>query len=350
VKSHLLYAGLLILVPLAFSSVHKLLTYLEKLYPWLVIPVFLVAMLQLVSPDSSFINQSIHDQGAGTSFFGDARLVRITGTFSYITGMAAFVQMAGLLGLGLLISGARSRWFFIGLALTMALLPATGSRSVILVLGVGGLVMLFTACMARLVKFRQAVYILSIGVLLLLISFYSQDTAWVALQQRSERASHDHYRIFTTFTNAFRYFDVAGLFGYGTGSANYGSVALTKGMPPFSWLPMGNRFEEESGRIVIELGILGWVFSLMMRLIFVLWAVRLCLGGRVRSARCVAVLSLPTLALGLYQGNGVFSPPLAASYYWFCVALLAMAQHEHRQSMMPGQLMAKRYPLGSLTR
>jgi hypothetical protein len=180
----------------------------------------------------------------------------------------------------------------------------------------------------------MAIRIVVVLAILGAISLQTQDAGWVALQQRTEQASYDEKRTFTTFTNAFSLFDVAGFFGFGSGSANLGSPALAKGLAPFSWLPAGIYFEEESGRLVLELGMFGWLFSQAMRVALFLWSAKLALNGRTRTVRVAAVLALPVMALAMYQGNGVFAPPVGATYYWFCVALLAMAQYEHRQALL----------------
>ena len=135
----------------------------------------------------------------------------------------------------------------------------------------------------------------------------------------------------TAFTNAFDFMGEAGLTGFGTGAANLAAVVLSGNVVPFSWLPFGGGFEEESGRIVIELGIIGWALSLGLRVGLLIWAGSLLLGGRSRNVRLTGVLALPVMALGVLQGNGVFAVPLAAVYYWFCVALMAMARYQDLQ-------------------
>jgi hypothetical protein len=333
-KAYLLYASLILLLPLAFGNLDDLFRWLVKIYPWVVVPVCTLAFVQLASPADSFINQSLKGGTEGTAYFGEAGLVRVTGTFSYITGMAAFVQATSLLGMGLFLGGARSRLFLIGLGFALATLPATGSRSVIVVAAASAVIMLFAAMASRLIGTRMAIRIVVVMAILGAISLQMQDAAWVALQQRAEQASYDENRTFTAFTNAFSLFDVAGFFGFGSGSANLGSAALAKGLAPFSWLPAGIYFEEESGRLVLELGMFGWLISLVMRVALFFWSTKLALSGRTRTIRLAAVLALPVMALGMYVGNGVFAPPVGATYYWFCVALLAMAQYEHRQALL----------------
>ena len=330
-KAHLLYASLILLLPLAFGNLENLFRWLVKAYPWVVVPVCAVAFAQLASPADSAINQALKGGTEGAAYFGEEGLVRVTGTFSYISGMGAFVQATVLLGMGLFLAGARSRLFLVGLGFALAALPATGSRAVIVTVAISAVIMLCSALPARLIGLRSAVRIILVMAVLGAISLQTQDAAWVALQERAESARYDENRFLTAFTNAFDYFDVAGLFGFGAGAANLGSPALVPDMARFSWLPVGGLFEEESGRLVLELGMIGWLFSMALRTALLLWAMKLAFRGRTRAVRTAGVLALPLMAYGAYVGNGVFSPPMGASFYWFCVALLAMAQHEHRQ-------------------
>lgn len=334
-KAHLLYASLILLLPLAFSNLDDLFRALVRIYPWVVVPVCALAFVQLAAPADSFINQQVRGGMDMISYFGESGLVRITGTFSYITGMAAFVQATTVLGVGLFLGGARSRLFLVGLGFAVAALPATGSRGVIAVAAISASMMLIAALASRLIGMRMTVRIIAVIAILVAISLQAQDAAWVALQQRAESAAEmfgDTGRAFAAFTNAFVFFDVAGLSGFGSGSTNFGAFAFVTDVAPFSWLPAGIYFEEESGRLVLELGMLGWLFSQAMRIALFFWSVRLAMKGLTRAARVAGVLALPVMALGMYQGNGVFAPPVGATYYWFCVALLAMAQFEHKQA------------------
>lgn len=337
-KSHLLYASLIILLPLAFSRTEELFQVLIKSYPWIVIPVCTLAFAQLAAPADSFINQQLSGGMEGVSYFGEAGLVRVTGTFSYLSGMASFVQTSILLGFGLYITGARSKLFLVGLAFAAAALPATGSRSVIVIVTVGAALILLFAQFARLISVKSALRYLFVLVALGFISVQTQDDAWTAFAQRAEGARHDESRVFTSFTNAFDFMETSGAIGFGTGSANLGARAFEKTGSDFYWLPIGSQFEEESGRIVLELGWIGWALSLFMRVSILFWSVKLSMKGVSRSVRAVAVIAMPIVALGAYQGNGVFGVPLSSAYYWFCVAMLCMAEYEDRRLLSDRRL------------
>ncbi len=332
-KSHLLYSGLILLVPLAFRCLDDLFHTLVKIYPWVVIPVCSLAFIQLASPPDSFVNLSVKGGTEGMAYFGDENLIRVTGTFSYIAGMAVFVEVSALLGMALYIGGIRTHVFLVGLGFAMACLPATGTRSVLVVVILGAAILLLSALVSRMIGLFFALKAITILAILVLISVYSQESTWKALGQRVEGSRSDENRTITIFTSAFDYMGTAGVIGYGTGAANLGSLAFTKDLTPFSWLPIGNQFEEESGRIVLELGVIGWMFSLSMRVAMFLWATSLTMAGRTRTVRRAAVLAMPVMALGVHQGNGVFGASFQPVYYWFCVALLSMAEYEHRLAL-----------------
>lgn len=327
-KSHLLYASVLLFLPLAFSNLEELFSVLERVFPWLVIPVCALAFVQVLAPADSILNQQVRGGEEGIAFFGDAGLVRVTGTFSYISGMAGFVQATCLLGIGLYLAGVRSRAFLIGLAFALAALPVTGSRTVVAVTVVAAAVMLVAAKVSGAIPMKTVVRVVSVMLLLGAISLHTQSSVWEAFSQRAEAARDDESRTITAFTNAFEYMQTAGLTGFGTGTANLGAPALAGDIVPFSWLPFGDAFEEESGRIVIEIGIIGWALSLALRIGLLVWAGALALTGGTRTVRAVGVLALPVMALSVQQGNGVFAVPIWSAYFWFCVALMALARLE----------------------
>ncbi len=329
VKAHLLHMGLIVLVPIAFMNLNNLLSQLVRLYPFIVIPVCVIAFFQVISPADSFINQTVTGFES-IAYFGERHLVRVFGTFSYITGMASFLQVTILLGVGLFLLGVRSHLFLISLGFVISALPVTGSRAVIVISAVSIFIMSMMAVVCRLTQLAQLLRITALLGLLLIISFYIQDQSWVALQQRTLGGNVDNYRMITAFTNAFHYFDVSGLIGFGSGSANLGSPAFVRHLYPFSWLPVGGHFEEESGRIVLELGIIGWMISLAMRIALFFWSVFLAMTGGKRIVRAASVLTVPIMAYGVHSGSGVFFHPVLSSYYWFCVALLIIAQYEHQ--------------------
>ena len=145
---------------LAYPKLEDLFAVLEKIYPWLVVPVCSLAFAQVLAPADSFLNLQLDRGDRSDAYFGEAGLMRVTGTFSYLSGMAAFVQCTCLLGMALYLGGARSRMFLVGLGFAMAALPVTGSRAVVAVVMVGAAMLLLAALAARVIGLRTVVRVI----------------------------------------------------------------------------------------------------------------------------------------------------------------------------------------------
>ena len=339
-KAHLLYAGLILLIPVMFYSTEDALGQMERLFAVIVIPVCVIATVQVDLDADSTLNQQVRGGLEGVSYFGEESLVRVAGTFSYISGMAAFVQFTALIGAGLFIAGCRSRGFLAGLAAVAAVIPVTGSRAVVYFVAVGTAIMIAAALRANLLRGRRLINVVGVTSVVLAISFFSQNDAWTALHQRMEANSDEGTpRIVSAFTNAFSHVAIAGVAGYGIGTAHAGAAGLSGGEEPFSWFPAGTGFEEESGRIVLELGVVGWLISLAMRVALLIWSIRLAFKGKTRPIRLIGVMALPFMGFGVHAGNGVFAASYMAVGYWFVAGLMAVAQRDswrcRRQSSFP---------------
>lgn len=328
-KAHLLYGFLLFMLPVAFDRSTEVLTAIERIYPWIVLPVCALAFLQLNTSAGSVWNQQLREEA--TAYFGEASLVRVSGPFSYLSGMASFVQASSLLGVGLYFGGSRRRSFLIGLLAVLATLPSTGSRAVVVVFLAGTAIILVGARVSGLMSRNEVIRAVLVVSILTALAAYLQADVWTALAQRAAGSREDEGRIFTAFTNAFDYMDLAGLTGFGTGAANLGAPGLTS-LPAYSWLPHRTLFEEESGRVVIELGSIGWALGLLSRVALGVWALRLTVSGASPSSRRLALLALPVIGLSVYQGSGVFAPPLWNAHVWLMVGCLSVAEREHRRS------------------
>lgn len=340
IKAHLFYACVILLIPLAFSNLEKMFSWIEKIYPWLVIPVCAVAWVQFYSPMDSLANLPVRGGVSMVSNMGGADgHIRAAGTFSYISGMGSFLQAATIVGFALLLRGGKAYSIVPAWALVMATVPTNGSRGVVYVVVAAFLIMLVGALYLRLLNRRVAAYLLAAIAGVVLISAISQQAAWrdvLYRMQTSYTTVGDSQRYLTVFTNAFDSFRDAGLVGFGSGATSQAAPFLVSGVEPYSWIPAGIFREDESGRVVIELGAIGWGLSMAMRLAFLAWALFLGVRGVSSNVKWAALLTLPFLALGVYVGNGVFAPPVGAVFYWFCVAMLSMAQRERADARAVG--------------
>src|SRR6202158_4790184 len=144
-KAYFLYVPLLFVLPAAFASDRELIVFLRR-YILLSIPVGLLGVAQFFSPSSSMLNPyaradeatSAMANGSGyVSTFGSSEYVRVTATFSYITGYCSYLVAITILVLAYL---AATRWrlrrsLAAHVALGMSLLGMlmTGSRGPVLI-------------------------------------------------------------------------------------------------------------------------------------------------------------------------------------------------------------------------
>ena len=138
-KAYFLYVPLLFVLPAAFTTDRELIVFLRR-YILLSIPVGLLAMAQFFSPSSSMLNTYARaEEAAGplagsgyVSTFGSSQFVRVTATFSYISGYSSYLVAITILVLAYL---AATRWRLrrslaahVALGIAMLGMLMTGSR------------------------------------------------------------------------------------------------------------------------------------------------------------------------------------------------------------------------------
>ena len=336
-KTHVLYISMIILIPLLFSNIKAMILKCSKLIPFLIIPSSLLAIYQLKFSGDSIINQAVRGGEESIAYFGDVTslgnsLVRASGPFSYITGLTAFQNFMLLFSIFLLIFNSKKNFLIVSVILLFLSLPVSGSRSIIVINSIFLLTSFLLLISNRYTK-KIGWFFIFFLLIIISASLYFSSEFWLALLSRTNSIDNfDNNRFFTIFTNTFDMFLISGPFGFGSGTANYGAAAF---VPPsevmgmhFSWIPV--YFEEESGRIVLELGIIGWFISIILRVAMLVWAILLFLRVRSSELKFIGILGINFMALGFWQGNGVFSPPYMAFGYWFIVALMGIAEYQYR--------------------
>lgn len=334
-KAYFWYLPLLFVVPAVFPSDGALARFLTR-YLLLSVPVGLLAVAQFFSPATSPLNSYARASREASSAvtFGSSEFVRVTGTFSFISGYAAYLTAIVMLALAVL---ATTRWRFrrnlkVYLALAAAILGMlmTGSRGPILVVGaLFPVYWLLTVGRER--QSGRAFGQLLAGVALVgaLVTLGGQD-ALEAFHGRAAGSGEDMLnRSLLPFTLPYSVLPDAGLLGYGIGATHQAATAVTHGIVPFSWLE-GHFIEAASGRVMLELGPIGFLLVYMGRILLALFALRQVFRLRTPFHRSMAVACL-LVFLAAIPGDTVFDVT-AGLLFWFFGGLLMSVIHLDRQA------------------
>jgi hypothetical protein len=328
-KAYLHYVPLIWVVAAAYRTEREVGQFVRR-YLTLALPVALLALAQFFSPADSALNTYARSNMSAGSIvtFGAVERVRVTGTFSFITGYSAYLQVVALLSLTVL---AVRQWrlrgsllYYTALASALLGMLMTGSRGpVFLFVLLMPLYWLFGVARAGLPAFGR--FLLGIGLVLSVVNFVGSD-AVEAFRARAAGSSDVASRVLQPFVTPFRIAPDIGLLGYGTGATHQMAEAVSPSIVPYSWLGP-HHYEDEPSRVMVELGLVGFAAFFAVRI----GLVALALGAVFRLARPLPralALSCLLLFLGQLVGGVVFNVTGGVYYWWFAGLLFAAERLE----------------------
>lgn len=337
-KAHVLYAALLFLVPASFKDTDEV----ARTFRYMLIPIVLVlavGVLQFSLPIDHVLNRYVRGTTYDIATFGFLHRVRVTSTFSYVTGLTVFVFFALCVALGFLAAGrwrfASNKLAYVCLLAGILVAPMTGARWVYYMLV--GTLPLFLYGMVRtgMLQGRYALRIVIFGAIATAaISLWSTG-AFESFEQRRQSTTDTGDRIDSLLLNPLRYSVDAGLLGYGVGATHQAAPALVPEAGYYSWLPFTN-FEDEPGRLMLELGALGFVVSLGLRIYLCWLAWQAMLAGATPREKAFAgaafmFLAAHVLSPIVFNGTG-------GALYWLFAGILAVVlrdQYVRRATAQP---------------
>jgi hypothetical protein len=139
-----------------------------------------------------------------------------------------------------------------------------------------------------------------------------------AFYGRASESGDAAWRLLAPLIEPFELLGEAGAAGFGIGAAHQSAAFLVGSR--YSWWTNGIVVEAETSRVMLELGILGFVLVFLFRILIALWALRAALRLRARPARSLALFLALYLALQVF--SAVIFNPTANFLYWFSVGLL----------------------------
>ncbi len=346
-KSYFLYVPLLFVLPNLFTTDAALAQALRR-FLLLAIPVGLLAVAQFFSSSTSALNTYARPTDSLTSAsaitFGTSTFVRVTATFSFITGYSAYLVTIALLALAWL---AATRWrvrgnveIFAVLGITLLGMLMTGSRGPVVLLA--ALFPLYWWLSVAREKQSGATFgRLLVGLVLLggFLVFVGRDALGAFQGRAAGSGSEMAARLLTPLRAPYVTLPRAGLLGYGIGSTHQAAPTLAPpGLVPFSWLGAGN-IEVETGRIMLELGPVGFVLVYLSRLVLTFTALRHALRLRTLFHRSIAVACF--LALLAAIPGGVVFDVTSGLLYWLCGGLLFLVVRLDEDAVRAAQRAAR---------
>jgi len=316
IRSYLLYIPLVWILPYLFDSGEDLRNFLRKYLLW-IFPVCILGIVQYFSTLDSPLNVYIANEEA-LEVATVGQFARITGTFSYIAGLATYLTICFSLLIIFITQERTFKWQVI-YSLELALIAINsfmnGSRSLILyeiLFVLSYIVCLFFARPKAALAFIKSLFIPIVVSTLIAVIYFQPAIAAFSTRAEGSGDSIEH-RILDSFTQVFGYSQIR-IEGYGAGATQGGANSLRSilNLPPGDLLPPS---EGETGRVVIEIGLLGFLlwYGLRIVLLISLRSVFLKLKNPLYKDLALAIFLFQLINV---TGQLITNPTMLV-YYWF---------------------------------
>ncbi|MCB0401996.1 MAG: hypothetical protein KDD41_07920 [Flavobacteriales bacterium] len=304
---HLLFLPLTHTTQFLFRNLKKFGTF-TKIITYLAFPLCILGMVQFYLPTDHPINGFVNEEQLISRVSG---FTRISSIFSFVKIFNAYLlfsitYLTGailnklLKGQSILLESAAVFLLIVNMFMTGSRLPL--GLMLLNFLIIGGYVFISFSNLRKTV-----VVVFTLGIISLTTMYFTTDLfndPVDATIDRFEKAEERHRTESTGYTDIvlriedrldiFKFSKYAGWFGYGIGMAYQGNFGFIKHPIPFY-------FEEEGERIVLELGILGGIIVVLMRLALFIFAFQIL---RWTTSVEIKLLLLPLL---LYILPGIFT-------------------------------------------
>jgi hypothetical protein len=280
------------------------------------IPVCILGILQFFSPSDSPLNVYLADSDLEIATAGE--FVRITGPFSYLQGLKVYLAVCFSLLLVFISQKPPLKWQLIyGLELTLVIVNSlmSGARAIIvyeILFVISYLVCLYFNRPKTAINFIVRMFLpATLAVIIAIVHFQPALTAFATRAETSGDSVSD--RAIGYFTEIYDYAKFRAD-GYGTGATQGGANTLRSllNLPNGEVLPF---YEEEPGRVVLEIGILGFLlwYGLRVVLLISLYSIFLKLKYPFHKDLALAIFLFQIIHIG----RQLVTDPTMLVYFWF---------------------------------
>lgn len=318
-KAYFGYVPLFYMLPELFATKRALFRFLV-FYALLSIPVAALGVAQHYSPLDNPIVSYVEWEGqsfvAGVSVVG--AYARVSSTFSFISGYAAYLFFITLILLAL-VTVRRGGWprlaplLFAALILAVSNIFMTGSRWPLLTLLTMTPVFIFMVSERSVSRMAAALRLTAVLGFVAIASTILFGEAVRAFVFRVQTSGDLGGRIYQNLTRQFRNPDYRSAWGFGIGSTHQAARFLVGSDDYTTWLPTAD-FENEPERVMIEMGPLGFALFYFVKVALLLHCGRLPRQLRDRDLRVLSVVAF-IVQPSLFFWPTVFNVT-AALYFW----------------------------------
>jgi hypothetical protein len=263
-------------------------------------------------------------------------IVRTSGTFSYISGYAAFLSFIALLAIGY---NMGQNWRIKGniiplvaLVLAIGAMFTTGSRSPVYGLMVATPIILWLSVQSGVLSARIALRLCILVPIIVFVALNVSPRATEAFMGRASEADSS-YALMRAFPMSEKIFALANapIIGMGIGTTQGGAITIM-GTDSYWWL-QDLLVEDEMARITVELGVVGLVFMFTVRILIVVFAFRCVRSFSDPGHRALAIALLAYLSLAFVFP--IVINVTANLYYWGAFGLLLVMQRLEGVQRLP---------------
>ena len=302
---------------------------LLKVFNWLIwisVPLCILGIIQYRLPFENVLNRYVTEAKENDiALVGDS--VRITSVFSYISPYGTFLNLV-LLIMFFIISAVKNKRkliFYAGIYMLLAINALmTGSRSLVGIcfLETAALIIMFNNfSISRVFRKFSKAFAIGFVAFLILLQLQIGTKALNNFIERVESNNDIEGRVLDT-TDPFKYAEVAGPFGYGIGATYQGAFMFSN-----STVVIPVYFEEETERILLELGSVGFIITFIIRLVILYFSIQVYRQQKdkfwIRLAS-IPIIYMIVVILGFFP---IVFNWLEGIVYWTMVGLSACIRH-----------------------
>lgn len=344
-KAYLFYIPLMWMIPTLFESQEELYQFLRN-YLLLVIPVAILAIAQFFSPTNSPLN--VYAAGAVKQVATAGENVRVTGTFPYISGYSTYMSFCFSLLMPLISLPQPKKWqiiTFIEALLVIGTSFMTGARGLVLfeILFLLGYFSLLWLTKPSKAIHNTKNFILPIFLISAVVPVFFQKGIEAFFTRATTASDSGNFseRAFSAFTDPLAAMQFKGFDSYGIGATHPAIPVLRNALQLYSGeaLPPS---EGEMGRVVLEIGLFGFIFWYALRLYLIISLLGMFLKLKTPFLRNLA-LAVFLFHVINFTGQLIFNTTFGVYYWFFSSFIFLLPQLEYRQLLFYRNQLQQKY-------